>query len=80
MYAHQKTKEPSSAFFGPLGTIPVDPGGGILYRNIHFISVNNIFVPNNTTTVAVRYGYNTFNDNGGNFASFDPSTLGYPST
>jgi len=78
MYGHQKTKEPSSAFFGPLGTIPVDPGGGILYRNIHFVSANNIFIPNNTTTVAVRYGYNTFKDNGGNFASFDPSTLGYP--
>ncbi len=78
MYGHQKTKEPSSAFFGPLGTIPVDPGGGTLFRNIDFISVNNIFIPNNTTTVAVRYGYNTFNDNGGNFASFDTSTLGYP--
>ena len=78
MYGHQKTKEPSSAFFGPQGTIPVDPGGGTLFRNIDFISVNNIFIPNNTTTVAVRYGYNTFNDNGGNFAEFDTSTLGYP--
>ena len=79
MYGHQRTKEPSSAFFGTLGTVPVDPGGGTLYRDIHFISANNIFIPNNTTTVAVRYGYNTFNDNGGNFASFDTSALGYPS-
>jgi len=78
MYGHQKTKEPSSAFFGTLGTIPVDPGGGILYRDIHFVSANNIFIPNNTTTVAVRYGYNTFNDNGGNFMDFNTATLGYP--
>ena len=78
MYGHQYTKEPSSAFWGEHGTIPGDPGGGLLYRTINFIALNNIFIPNNTTTLAVRYGYNHFKDDGGNFPAFDAASLGYP--
>lgn len=78
MYGHQKTKEPGSAFWGEHGTIAGDPGGGTLFRTVNFGSVNNIFIPNNTTTVAVRYGYNHFQDNGGNYLDFDASSLGLP--
>ena len=78
MYAHQNTQEPGSAFFGAFGTVPGDPGASLLLRTVNFFALNNIFVPNNTTTVAVRYGYNRFYDNGGNYPAFDAATLGLP--
>lgn len=80
MYGHQYTKEPGSAFWGDHGTVPGDPGGSTLFRYIHFFSINNIFVPNSTTTVAVRYGYNNFRDFGGNYLAFDAGTLGFPAS
>ena len=81
MYAHQQTGEPGSAFWGPHGTIPADPSGTIGYRTIHFFSTNQIIVPNNSTALAVRYGYYYFLGDGTNYAAgFDASTLGYPTS
>ena len=79
MYGHQHTKEPGSAFWGPNSTVVGDPGGSLLYRTVNFGSVNNIFIPNNSTTVAVRYGYNHFKDAGGNYIGVDAASLGLPS-
>jgi hypothetical protein len=79
MYAHQHTKEPGSAFYGPHGTIPGDPSASLLFRTVDFFALNNIFVPNSTTAIAVRYGYNRFQDFGGNYPEFDAATLGFPS-
>jgi hypothetical protein len=79
MYGHQYTKEPGSAFWGDHGTIPADPGGTTLFRTVNFFSTNQIIVPNNTTAIAVRYGYNRFHNDGTNYAgSFAASSLGYP--
>ena len=79
MYAHQHTGEPGSAFWGAHGTIPADPGGTIGYRTIHFFSSNQIIVPNNSTALAVRYGYYYFLGDGTNYtAGFDAASLGYP--
>jgi trimeric autotransporter adhesin len=78
MYAHQHTKEPGSAFYGAFGTVPGDPGASLLYRTVNFLALNNIFVVNANTAVAVRYGYNQFQDFGGNFPEFDAATLGFP--
>ena len=81
MYGHQQTGEPGSAFWGPHGSIPADPSGTIGYRTIHFFSTNQIIVPNNSTAVAVRYGYYYFLGDGTNFkGGFDASTLGYPTS
>ena len=81
MYGHQQTGEPGSAFWGPHGTIPADPSGTIGYRTIHFFSTNQIIVPNNSTAVAVRYGYYYFLGDGTNYdGGFDASTLGYPTS
>ena len=81
MYAHQHTGEPGSAFWGPHGTIPADPAGTIGYRTIHFLSSNQIIVPNNSTAIAIRYGYYYFLGDGTNYAAgFDASTLGYPTS
>jgi hypothetical protein len=80
MYAHQYTKEPGSAFYGPHGTVPGDPNASLLYRTVDFFALNNIFVPNSRTAIAVRYGYNQFQDFGGNYPAFDAATLGFPSS
>jgi hypothetical protein len=80
MYAHQRTREPGSAFFGEFGSIPGDPGASLLLRTINFFALNNVFVPNNSTAVAVRYGYNRFYDSGSNFPQFDAASLGLPSS
>src|SRR5688500_7869469 len=80
MYGHQYTREPGSAFWGSHGTIPADPGGTTLFRTVHFFSTNQVIVPNNTTAIAVRYGYNRFDNDGSNYpGSFAASSLGYPS-
>jgi hypothetical protein len=80
MYAHQHTKEPGSAFYGPHGTVPGDPSASLLFRTVDFIALNNIFVPNANTAIAVRYGYNRFKDFGGNYPAFDAATLGFPAS
>ena len=79
MYGHQYTQEPGSAFWGPHGSIPADPSSTTLFRTVHFVSTNQIIVPNDTTAIAIRYGYNRFDNDGTNFAGgFDAATLGYP--
>ena len=80
MYAHQYTKEPGSAFYGPHGTVPGDPNASLLFRTVDFFALNNIFVPTSSTVIAVRYGYNRFKDFGGNYPEFDAATLGFPSS
>jgi trimeric autotransporter adhesin len=80
MYAHQHTKEPGSAFYGAFGTVPGDPGASLLFRTVDFFAMNNIFVPSANTAIAVRYGFNRFQDFGGNYPGFDAATLGLPSS
>jgi hypothetical protein len=80
MFARQHTKEPGSTFYGDFGTAPGDPAATKNDRLIYFLAVNNTLIPNNTTTLAVRYGYNRFNDFGGYYRTpFDAASLGLPS-
>ena len=80
LYAHQHTKEPGSAFYGPHGTVPGDPSASLLFRTVDLIALNNIFVPDASTAIAVRYGINRFQDFGGNYPAFDAASLGLPSS
>ena len=80
MYAHQHTKEPGSAFYGPHGSVPGDSGASLLFRTVDFFALNNIFVPSANTAIAVRYGVNRFQDFGGNYPAFDAATLGLPAS
>ena len=64
-FARQHTQEPGSTFYGDFGTAPGDPAATKNNRLIYFFALNNTLVPNNTTTLAVRYGYNHFDDFGG---------------
>jgi hypothetical protein len=82
MYARQHTREPGSTFYGAYGSAPGDPSATKNDRLINFVSLNNIFIPNNTTTVAVRYGYNNFKDWGSNEYGIatDAASLGFPAS
>jgi trimeric autotransporter adhesin len=77
MYAWYDSQEPETRMFGKgLNENPADPGDGALFRTVHLISLNNLWVPNNTTALAFRYGYNQFKDDCVP-VPFDPSTLGF---
>src|SRR5262249_29247255 len=80
MYAHQHTREPGSAFYGTFGSVPGDPGASLLLRTVDFFALNNVFVPNSTTTLAVRVGYNQFVDNGSNYPVYDAAKAGFPTS
>ena len=50
-------------------------------RLIYFFALNNIFIPNNTTTVAVRYGYNQLRRLRRQLPpTFDAASLGLPAS
>ena len=77
MYAWYDSTEPEARFYGgALGENPADPGDGALFRTVHSIAVNNIWVPSNSSVWAFRYGYNSFVDDCVP-AEFDPSSLGF---
>lgn len=77
MYAWYDSTEPETKMWGgAINENPADPGDGALFRTVHLITVNNIYIPNNTTALAFRYGFNTFKDDCVP-APFDPATLGF---
>ena len=77
MYAWYDSTEPEARFYGgALGENPGDPGDGALFRTVHSMALNNIWVPSNSSVWAFRYGYNSFVDDCVP-AEFDPSTLGF---
>jgi hypothetical protein len=77
MYAWYDSEEPEARFYEKeVLTNPADPGDGLLLRTVHLITLNNIWVPNNSTVWAFRYGYNQFVDDCVP-VDFDPSSLGF---
>jgi trimeric autotransporter adhesin len=77
MYGWYDSTEPEARFYGaPLGENPGDPGDGALFRTVHLLALNNIWVPSNSSVFAFRYGFNTFVDDCVP-AEFDPSSLGF---
>ncbi|MDQ6760773.1 MAG: TonB-dependent receptor, partial [Acidobacteriota bacterium] len=76
-YLHYGSKEPSGNLLNVL------PGSqsNLLFRKVDATQVNNIFMPNPTTVISVRYGFNRFpNDVREVSAGFNPATLGFPSS
>ena len=77
MYGWYDSSEPESRFYnGELGENPGDPGDGALFRTVHVLALNNIWVQSDSSVWSVRYGYNSFVDDCVP-AEFDPSTLGF---
>jgi hypothetical protein len=79
-YAGYHSIEPESRFFylkSPvIGDNPGDPGEGALYRTVHVLAINNIWIPSSTSVWAFRYGFTSFADDDIPIA-FDPATLGF---
>jgi hypothetical protein len=77
MYGWYDSEEPETRFWGnALNATPADPGDGALFRTVHLITLNTLWVPNNDTVLAMRYGYNQFVDDCIP-APFDPASLGF---
>jgi trimeric autotransporter adhesin len=75
MYGWYDSEEPETRLWGnPLNATPADPGDGALFRTVHLITLNTLWVPNSNTVLAMRYGYNQFVDDCVP-APFDPATL-----
>ena len=78
VYLYNKTDEPYNVYWDE--NLFQDPAAAPLKRRIHVGVVNNTWIPNSSTVVALRYGNTSFIDDCGiAITEFDPSTLGFPS-
>ena len=69
-YAHYGSREPEADYYKNIA----NPGGTLLFRNVHAVAVNNIYALNSTTVLSLRYGYNTPNTSS---AGFNVASLGF---
>jgi hypothetical protein len=78
VYLYNKTDEPYNVYWDE--NLFGDPSAVPLKRRIHVGVVNNTWIPNSSTVVALRYGNTSFIDDCGiAITEFDPATLGFPS-
>jgi trimeric autotransporter adhesin len=73
-YVYNKTDEPHSVFWDD--NLFGSPSW-LLQRRIHVIVANNTWIPNDSTVVTFRGGWNRFDDNCSVPHAFDPGTLGF---
>jgi len=67
-FAWNRTREPSAHYYdGSVG----DPDAGGLFREIYAMTVNDLIIPNSSSAISLRYGYNAFTSNQG------PDSLGF---
>jgi hypothetical protein len=76
VYVYNKTDEPHSVFWDD--NLFGSPSW-LLKRRIHVIVANNTWVPNDSTVVTFRGGWNRFDDSCSVPHAFDPGTLGFNS-
>ena len=88
-YLWNRSDEPCANYFSAPGqgfadqTDPnrfADPGDYLLKRRPWVVALNNTWVLNNTTVLALRYGQTSFPDNDKLTVDFDPATLGFSQT
>jgi hypothetical protein len=73
-YAHYGSREPVADYYGNIA----NPGGSLLFRNVHALAWNNIITLGPTTLLSLRYGYNSFKDSPTtSSAGFDVASLGF---
>ena len=73
-YLHYGSREPSGNLYASIAA----PGVTLLKRKVDATQVNNIFTPNPTTVISVRYGFNRFpNEVATESDGFDNSRLGF---
>ena len=74
-FAWNRTREPSAHYYdGSVG----DPDAGGLFREIYAVTVNDLIIPNSSSAISLRYGYNEFTSNQGpESLGFDLASLGF---
>src|SRR5579864_6272697 len=81
-YLYNRTNEPCADYFaqGQNGANRfADPNDYILARRPKILALNNTWVLNDTSVLALRFGLTRFPDNNTLASSFDPTTLGFAS-
>ena len=79
-YLYNRTNEPCSDYFEPGlngANRFADPNDYLLVRRPQILAINNTWIPNDNSVIALRFGYTRFVDNSTMTVPFDPSTLGF---
>jgi hypothetical protein len=80
-YLYNRTNEPCANYFGTASqdepTRFADPLDYILKRRPKILALNNTWVLNNTSVMALRFGMTRFPDDQTLSIGFDPATLGF---
>ena len=88
-YLYNRTDEPCANYFSPNPATPADqtdanrfadPNDYLLKRRPQIVALNNTWVLNDSSLMALRFGWTTFPDNNTLTADFDPRTLGFSQT
>src|SRR5207247_2917370 len=88
-YLYNRTDEPCANYFSPNPSTPADqtdpnrfadPNDYLLKRRPQIVALNNTWVLNDSSLMALRFGWTTFPDNNTLTADFDPRTLGFSQT
>ena len=83
-YLYNRSDEPCANYFGTADqTEPnrfADPLDYLLVRRPQILALNNTWVLNDSSVMALRFGLTRFPDNDTLTAPFDPSTLGFSQT
>src|SRR5262245_19979276 len=83
-YLYNRTDEPCANYFGTADqTEPnrfADPNDYVLKRRPQIVALNNTWVLNDSSVMALRFGWTTFPDNNTLTADFDPATLAFSQT
>src|SRR5262245_50000024 len=83
-YLYNRSNEPCANYFGTADqTEPnrfADPLDYLLKRRPQIVALNNTWVLNDSSVMALRFGWTTFPDNNTLTTDFNPSTLGFSQT
>ncbi len=83
-YLYNKSDEPCANYFGTADQSDpnrfADPNDYVLKRRPQILAVNNTWVLNATSVLALRFGWTTFADSPTQTLDFNPSTLGFSQT
>jgi hypothetical protein len=83
-YLYNRSDEPCANYFGSADQNDpnrfADPGDYLLVRRPIIVALNNTWVLNDSSVMALRYGLTRFPDNDTLTIDFDPATLGFSQT
>lgn len=83
-FLYNKSDEPCANYFGSADQKDpnrfADPGDYLLVRRPKILALNNTWVLNDTSVMALRYGLTRFPDNDTLTLPFDPASLGFSQT